>query len=108
MIKSLFPGLAKAPTISHLQGHQDDKVKYCNLLLPVQLNCDADALAFRELEEYPKTCKIFPLLPAAKVRMYIGRCTVTRNLPAHYMSTTWLATAEIVPATTFLMAQLYY
>ncbi len=82
MIHDLIKDMPISPIISHVKRHQDDHSDYYNLPRPAQLNCDADVLATRELKEYPTTCNLVPLLPAAKVQLSLCGRTVTRNLPA--------------------------
>jgi hypothetical protein len=81
-IHSLIKGLSHPPVIAHVKGHQDNAIPYHKLPLPAQLNCDADLLATRELEEYAMTCEHVPLLPTTKVQLSLGGRTVIRNLPA--------------------------
>jgi hypothetical protein len=68
------------PEILHVKGHQDDKIPYVNLLLPAQLNVDADRLAKRELREQRNLIHHVPLFPSSKVQLLLGGTSVTHNL----------------------------
>jgi hypothetical protein len=69
-------------TITHLKGHQDDKIAYDDLPLPAQLNIGAGILAIHELTEYQTTYNLVHLLSVAIVQFSICGHMVTRQLAA--------------------------
>jgi hypothetical protein len=53
-IRTTMKALGKlAPSISHILGHQDQKIPYEQLPLDAQLNCDADVAASQYLQMQP-------------------------------------------------------
>jgi hypothetical protein len=78
----LLQEYAITPEILHVKGHQDNKTPYQNLLLPAQLNCDADSLATTELRSLLNQIQRVPRFPSAKAQLLISSQSITRNLPS--------------------------
>ena len=74
--------LGKAtPTIAHIKGHQDAKTPYERLLLPTQLNCNADTLASAYLQENSTLDHTISwTFPAGEGVLHLRHGTITRNL----------------------------
>ena len=67
------------PTNDHIKQHQDEQTDYERLSLPAQLNCDADALATRYLQEnQTMDYTISRLFPAGEGILHLGQGTITR------------------------------
>ena len=93
-VLSIHRGLDKlTPTIAHIKGHQDADTPYEQLPLSAQLNCDADALATRYLQEHPDiNHSIAHMFPEAHCLLHIQNNTITRDIKEA------LSTASNLPA----------
>jgi hypothetical protein len=69
------------PTLTHVKGHQDEKIPYEDLPLPAQLNVDCDKLADEAMQQYSvQDCKLVPIFPASGCQVELASSTITYNL----------------------------
>jgi hypothetical protein len=73
--------LPSDPLVQHVKGHQDDgDALVYTLLLPAQLNCEADALATESLAAILAPIPLVPVFPSAVCQLDIRDATSTRRL----------------------------
>jgi hypothetical protein len=79
IIMTYLPRLPSDPLIKHVKGRQDDDAPVHTLPLPVQLNCEADAMATESLEAIPSPIPIVPVYPSAVCQLDVNDATTTRR-----------------------------
>jgi hypothetical protein len=89
VILAFIKKLPSVPVVKHVDGHQDDNNLVHLLLLPAQLNCEADALATAALELIPSPIPIVPVFPSAVCQLDVRDSTITRR---HVSALRWAAT----------------
>jgi hypothetical protein len=70
------------PLVKHVKGHQDKDSPFTTLLLPAQLNCEADALATMALAAIESPLLVTAVFPSALCQLYVSNATVTRKIQA--------------------------
>ena len=88
-IHSLLAGLPNPPVIAHVKGHQDNKIKYHNLPLPSQLNCDANVFATGKLAEYQTTCQTLAAASSSESPALPWQLHSNSKPASHHFPSTW-------------------